>query len=329
MKYEINESKYAEFLVAIRGYKVLLDELDKGYGGYVDSVNSVSYIVHMLAKKTSIGTNTIEKVIVDEEVIERELISRSKDIEDRDKVTTVINFLHEYKNIGKINWSNLREEISDIHKTIFKGTKGKKPGKFKKEINFIPEQKIFLEPKLVNEELDKLGTFVNNSGFEPITIAAMAHAKFIEIHPFSDGNGRMGRLLSNKIIEEFYEVPLWIDEAMSKTLMSYISSLDSFSFESNPSEIVNYFIEMSIQQVRRNTTLIEEAVSKSNRLAENLNIKLEIAIFIVTNKAVNVSLLSHVFDIHRNTAKSILDLAVEYGYMEKIGGDKSKTYLVI
>ncbi len=328
IQYEINESKYAEFLVSIREYKTLLDELDKGYGGYVENINSTSYIVHMLAKKTSIGTNTIEKVIVDEGLIERELISRSKDIENRDKITTVINFLHEYKNIGKIDWSNLKNEISLIHKNIFKGTKGKKPGKFKKEVNYIPDQKIFLAPELVDEELNKLGSFVNNSGFEAIVIAAIAHAKFIEIHPFSDGNGRMGRLLSNKIIEEFYEVPLWIDESMSKTLTTYISALDAFSFDSNASEIINYFIEMSIQQLRRNTILINEVADLANRLFETLKIKSEIAIFIATNKAVNISLLSSVFDIHRNTAKSILESAVEHGYMEKIEGDKVITYLV-
>jgi Fic family protein len=48
--------------------------------------------------------------------------------------------------------------------------------------------------------LKTLTAFVNTSKLEPVELAARAHYLFEKIHPFGDGNGRIGRLLMNYIL---------------------------------------------------------------------------------------------------------------------------------
>lgn len=55
-------------------------------------------------------------------------------------------------------------------------------------------------PELVHDLLDDLIAFSNRDDLEPITQAALAHAQFESIHPFTDGNGRIGRALIGAIL---------------------------------------------------------------------------------------------------------------------------------
>src|SRR6185295_19230001 len=55
-------------------------------------------------------------------------------------------------------------------------------------------------PESVEELLEDLCAFVNDDGMPPVAQAALAHAQFETIHPFTDGNGRTGRALIHVIL---------------------------------------------------------------------------------------------------------------------------------
>lgn len=55
-------------------------------------------------------------------------------------------------------------------------------------------------PELVSEYLDDLVLYANRNDVPPLVQAAVAHAQFESIHPFTDGNGRIGRALINAIL---------------------------------------------------------------------------------------------------------------------------------
>ncbi len=325
IKFNLNEKKYSEFLLKIKEYKELYMELNDEFNGYLNNINKNSYIIRLLSKRIALGTNLIEKISVSEDNLESKLIINFYKNDKRDDIRTALNFLHEYENLV-INWDDFKNEILKIHKRIFNNLKDKRPGKLRDKSYSILNQKEFLDPSLIVEELSKLGSFISNSNFSGIIVAALLNAKFIEIHPFTDGSARMGRLISNKIIQNFYEVPLWIDESISKTLTQYISALDSFYFDDNFSEIINYFIEMSINQIEINMNLIKNTREISRNLASKLKINHNQAIYLVVNKTINITRFSNKFQIHRNTAKSILDKAVELGYMDIFEESKFKIY---
>jgi Fic family protein len=97
-----------------------------------------------------------------------------------------------------------REIISDKlllkwHREIFKETKPDIAGKFR---NYQVRVGIYLAPdwQKVENLIEQLVEFVNESNLNTVELAARAHYMFEKIHPFGDGNGRIGRLLMNCIL---------------------------------------------------------------------------------------------------------------------------------
>ncbi len=85
------------------------------------------------------------------------------------------------------------------HKEIFGETKADISGKFREYLVRIGH---YLAPDWqdVKPLMNKLIKFIDNSKINPVELAARAHYRFESVHPFGDGNGRIGRLLMNQIL---------------------------------------------------------------------------------------------------------------------------------
>ncbi len=96
--------------------------------------------------------------------------------------------------------------IKEIHSILMKNVRGEKsrPGEFREEPNWIGPQgcklldATFVPPPIpeMTQALDEFEKFLHmESDFSPLIQVALAHYQFEAIHPFLDGNGRIGRLL--------------------------------------------------------------------------------------------------------------------------------------
>ena len=94
--------------------------------------------------------------------------------------------------------------LREIHERLLAGGRGsdKTPGKFRERQNWIGSPRItdavFIPPPVheMKAALGNLERFLHDSdGLDPLIVCALAHAQFETIHPFLDGNGRVGRLL--------------------------------------------------------------------------------------------------------------------------------------
>jgi Fic family protein len=100
--------------------------------------------------------------------------------------------------------------IRDIHERLMNSSRGghKQPGEFRKSQNWIggtrPSNAHFVPPPVENlmECLDSFEKFLHDDTVKlPVLVkAALAHVQFETIHPFLDGNGRLGRLLITFIL---------------------------------------------------------------------------------------------------------------------------------
>lgn len=95
--------------------------------------------------------------------------------------------------------------VRALHRLLMDGTRGadKTPGEFRVDQNWIgrPGCKIddasFIPPSPLHmrDALEEWEAYLSTEDFDPIVQAAVMHAQFELIHPFRDGNGRVGRLL--------------------------------------------------------------------------------------------------------------------------------------
>lgn len=85
------------------------------------------------------------------------------------------------------------------HGEIFAETKPDIAGKLRE---YLVRVGSYLAPdwSKVPQLMQQLVTFVNESTLNPVEVAARAHYLFEKVHPFGDGNGRIGRLLMNYIL---------------------------------------------------------------------------------------------------------------------------------
>ncbi len=104
-------------------------------------------------------------------------------------------------------------DILEIHRRVLGFCDPIESGKFRKHQVYVGQ---FTPPhhKYVEDLMDDLIEWLNSkqllNELHPIQIAALAHYKFVFIHPFYDGNGRTGRLLMNLILMKFGYPPVII-----------------------------------------------------------------------------------------------------------------------
>jgi Fic family protein len=99
---------------------------------------------------------------------------------------------------------------------------------YKKFPNVLIGKNIKLTPpEKVEKEMNQLIKWYNEnkSRIHPIKLAALFHGKFEQIHPFEDGNGRVGRFMINVILTENKYPPLIIRKSQR---ISYLTSLEKF-----------------------------------------------------------------------------------------------------
>jgi Fic family protein len=148
-------------------------------------------------------------------------------------------------------------DIKDIHRRLAVGQYSpiaKIAGEFRNEQGWIggttPVTAKYVGPprEMIEELMEDLCQFMNRDDISPVTQAAVAHAQFELIHPFGDGNGRVGRALIHTIfrrrgLAKNYVPPISIVLGANKD--AYIAGMDRYQesqVEGPPSEKLDEWI---------------------------------------------------------------------------------------
>ena len=186
----------------------LLSEADQYLGrldGIGETIPDVDFFILMYVKKEATLSSQVEGTQATfSDVLKAEM--RIKDVEMHNDVDEIINYIkamnHGLERILSLPLS-LRL-IREIHGILLQGVRGvgKTPGEFRTTQNWIggptPQTAVFIPPPahLVMDLLDNLEKYFYDTNPLPTLIkSGLLHAQFEGIHPFLDGNGRIGRLL--------------------------------------------------------------------------------------------------------------------------------------
>src|SRR5271157_2561905 len=188
----------------------LLSRADRALGR-LDGVTSVlpnpDLFVAMFVRQEAVLSSQIEGTQSTlEDVLQFEVDEKGADLPK--DIGEVVN----YVNAIKFGLKRLRDLplslrlIREIHGRLLQGVRGgeRTPGEFRRTQNWIGpagcnlHTATFIPPPVhaMNPSLDNLERFLHDTDSFPVLIhCALAHAQFETIHPFIDGNGRVGRLL--------------------------------------------------------------------------------------------------------------------------------------
>lgn len=137
--------------------------------------------------------------------------------------------------------------ILEIHRTLTAGAyderryvvNGERPGEFKKHDYVTGKNEVGSPPEAVESDLSELLEEVNSIGKQsPLKAGAYFHARFENIHPFADGNGRVGRTLLNYWLMINNYPPMIIYEENKR---QYYEALQQYDEQENIDSLVAFF----------------------------------------------------------------------------------------
>ncbi len=153
---------------------------------------------------------------------------------------------------------------------------GKEPGEFRRSQNWIggsrPGNAVYVPPPadLVPECMGELELFLHDrkTRTPPLLKAALSHVQFETIHPFLDGNGRLGRLLITLLLcaEEMLADPiLYLSLYFKNHRQEYYDLLQKVRTDGDWSSWIGFFAKAVRETAKQCTT----TVSRLNRLAQD------------------------------------------------------------
>lgn len=222
-------------------------------------VPSVDWLLYSAIRKEALLTSQIEGTqatltdLFDEEAGFK--VSNTDDVEE------VTNYLRAFRWVQ----AQLRDPkglpisvrlLCDAHRLLLDGARGagKQPGELRRSQNWIggtrPGNALFVPPppERVAELLADMERFIHDTATDlpPMVKVALIHAQFETIHPFLDGNGRIGRLLITALFEHWgmlTEPLLYVSAYLKQHQAEYYRRLSAIRTDGDWESWVTFFLE--------------------------------------------------------------------------------------
>lgn len=270
--------------VAIEGQlQALLSQADRALGrldGAIGTLPASDFIMLMYVRKEAVLSSQIEGA---QSSLDDVLSAEAKVLDpDRPKdVEEVLNYIAAMR-LGLRRLAELPVSvrlIREIHARLLRGVRGgaRAPGEFRRVQNWIgPEggtihEATFVPPPQgrIADDMARLETFLHSADQLPVLVRiGLAHAQFETIHPFLDGNGRLGRLLVTFLLCEgkvLHEPVLYLSHYFRKHRSDYYDRLQSVREDGDWEGWLRFFLQGVCEVANEATTITRTIASLRER----------------------------------------------------------------
>jgi len=323
----------------------LLSKADLALGrldGIAETLPDVDFFILMYIRKEATLSSQVEGTRATfADVLNAE--AKVEDLEIRKDVDEILNYI-QAMNYGLERLKTLPLSlrlIKEIHKILLQGVRGewKEPGEFKKSQNWVGgttiERASFIPcpPQEVMPALDNMEKFLHNNSCTPVLIkTGLVHAQFENIHPFLDGNGRIGRLLITFYLcqQKALDKPLlYLSGFFKKYRQEYYDQLNAAHEKDDIEGWLKFFLDgvavtanQAVETSKKIIKLKDEDIKKISTLGRSTPKATLVFNFLFHTPILTVKDVERITGLKNPNALSLTSKMIGLGILKEITGRK-------
>ncbi len=329
---------------------ILLEEAVKSLADlnqYSVHVPNIEFFLKMHVVKEADSTSRIEGTNTN---IEEALISRDDiEPEKRDDWLEVHNYInamnHAISSLDRIPLSI--RLLKGAHEILLSGARGehKAPGEIRKSQNWIGgsslKDAMYIPPHQAElpDLLSDLEKFIHNSSIKmPVLVkTAICHYQFEAIHPFLDGNGRIGRLLITLLLVEnkmLGKPVLYLSDYFDRNRNAYYESLTAVRTKNDLEQWIKFFLSAvistsgkGIETFRAIAALRENYAVKLAKLGKRATLGEELLNKMYSQPIMNAATIADELKVSFTTASRLILVLAKAGILkERTGNARNRSF---
>lgn len=311
-----------------------------------DSKLDRSWFLPTLQQKEALASSMIEgtQATLDGVLVNR-VVPDKKDID----IMEVVNYdkatEYGYRYLKRNEFD--KEFILDLHKLLMEGNVRRQTDEIgvfrthqnyigtmgrKREITYTPP-----EPEMVEKLVDNLIDYIKNpaDNYRSLVRTAIIHAQFETIHPFMDGNGRVGRILIPLYLYFVDQIDMpcfFVSEALERDKMRYYALLNNIRNKNEWSEWIKFFLntvrsqcDKYINLISKINVLYEKDLEKACGLVRTSNMRTLINL-LYQYPVINAATIAQNSDIPPATINRYLNVLVDADILFSDEKSRNRTY---
>jgi len=238
--------------------------------------------------------------------------------------------------------------IKETHAVLMQGVRGqeKSPGEFRTSQNWIGGAGSTLKtaryiPPSVQDMVEGISDlekyFHADDDMDVLIRAALVHYQFESIHPFLDGNGRIGRLLNTLYLMEkgALTMPaLYISYYLKRNRIEYYDRMTEVRNKDNYEQWIKFFLRAIYESAEDATVAIDKLmklhagnIEKIEAMGRNAKTTMQLFAFLEANPIIDIRKTATALNMAFNTASSAVGRLLQAGILSQSGeAERNRTF---